>query len=102
MAVVSLIRCSTPRPSYYQHDEAHPNPYSPFTKISYVVDDSCHVMIVLYNVQGQVVDTLMNAVQGPGTYWKTVDSLGKHEGGLYFYKVSCGEKTSTKKVLLLK
>ena len=55
--------------------------------------------MVVYDVRGTLVDTLVNECKGPGSYevtWKA-DSVA---AGIYFYKLMLGDSTSTKKVVL--
>ncbi|MCP4704726.1 MAG: T9SS type A sorting domain-containing protein [candidate division Zixibacteria bacterium] len=79
----------------------YPNPFCPNTTISYVIPDTCEVQIVVYNVEGKMVDTLINQIQLPGVHsivWDAKDVTS----GIYFYKVNACGKTETKKMVLLK
>ena len=83
-------------------DANDPNPFSPTSTITYSVTDSCHVVVVLFDVQGRVVDTLVNALQAPGKYHVEADPSGKLEPGVYFYWLSCGDISATKKLVIVK
>ncbi|SYZ73176.1 hypothetical protein TRIP_C21294 [Candidatus Zixiibacteriota bacterium] len=78
------------------------NPFSQNTTIAYTVPESSRVMIVIYNVKGQIVDTLVNDMQAEGQYemeWVPDTSL---PGGVYFYKITAGTMAVTKKIVLVK
>jgi hypothetical protein len=87
-------------------DQDAPNPFSPPTNgISYSTSDTCHVTLVLFNVAGQVVDTLVYETQPPGDHLYLLDSnthVTALPGGVYFYKLEACGQTATKKLVLLK
>ena len=96
----------------FQLFQNHPNPFNNETIIKYTLSKSCHVSLVIYNVLGQKVKTLVTEYQKAGV--KTVSWDGKDEkgkdlsSGIYFYQLSAGsvgkvgEITQTKRMLLLK
>jgi len=83
-----------------------PNPFNPITDIQYTLPQECKVKLVIYNVLGQKVRTLVNEHQTAG--FKTVRWDGRNDKGsqistgIYLYKLQAGEFTETKKMLLLK
>jgi len=84
----------------------HPNPFNPETTIRYSLDSAGPVKIIIYNLKGQVVRTLVDEIQAQGNYhinWNGVDDTHqKVSSGLYFVKLSAGTISRTKKMLLLK
>lgn len=86
--------------------DASPNPFNPVTSISYSVKERQIVHLNVFNVRGQKVCTLVNAEKAAGTHtitWNGRDSEGKSlSSGIYFYTMSSGNFTSTKKLILLK
>ena len=59
------------------------------------------VVLKVYDVMGQEVETLVNDLLKPGTYQASFD--GSHlTSGVYFYKISVGEFTDTKRMLMIK
>jgi hypothetical protein len=88
--------------TWMTNDACVPNPFSPTSIVTYSLSDSCHLVGLLFNVQGTIVDTIVNAVQGPGFYRINADRQGRLASGIYFYKLICGERTTTRKFLLLK
>ena len=86
--------------------ENYPNPFNPETNFSYSVKNEGPVLIEIYNIKGQKVNTLVNEVQAPGIYnltWTGHDSYGKSvSSGMYFYTMKTGDYSSTKKMVLMK
>ena len=89
----------------------YPNPFNPSTQIRYTLGHSGHVSLNIYNVLGQHVRLLANAIQPIGTYeleWDGKNNAGINAStGVYFYTItvtSNGEKSfmETKKLMLLK
>jgi len=83
-----------------------PNPFAGGTTIEYGITKAGKVEIVVYNAVGQKVRTLINAEEKAGYHkvnWDgTNDSGAKVGGGIYFYKITAGEFTSLKKLILLR
>ncbi|MDZ4183175.1 MAG: carboxypeptidase regulatory-like domain-containing protein [Candidatus Cloacimonadaceae bacterium] len=84
----------------------YPNPFNPETTISYSVKDASPVKIEIYNVKGQLVKTLINDVKDSGNHsvvWKGIDNNNRAvSSGVYYYKMSAGKYSSTKKMILMK
>jgi hypothetical protein len=78
------------------------HPFSPTTTISYDLKDSCRVLVVIYNVQGQIVDTLVNEEQRPGRYDRTWEPSTSLHSGVYFVRLTCAAKSWTTKLVLLR
>ncbi|MCK4654557.1 MAG: T9SS type A sorting domain-containing protein, partial [Candidatus Cloacimonetes bacterium] len=83
-----------------------PNPFNPSTTISFNLKNSSNVKLIVYNVKGQKVKTLINDQYSKGAHsviWNGKDKNNKPvSSGLYFYKLSSGKETQVKKMLLLK
>jgi hypothetical protein len=84
----------------------YPNPFNPETTISYSVKSGSPVAIEIYNTKGQRVRTLVNEAKAAGNYnvkWDGRDSNGLQvSSGVYFYKMTAGKFTSSRKMILLK
>ena len=86
----------------------YPNPFNPSTTISYSVAGNAPVRVVLrvFNLRGQTVATLVDRVTAPGEYsveWDGTDSGGaKLSSGVYFYRMTAGDFSFTRKMVLLK
>jgi predicted RNA methylase len=83
-----------------------PNPFNPSTKIEYSVPQNTHVEIVIYNVIGQVIKTLVNENINAGihsVFWDGRNNSGDLvNSGLYFYQIISEDNSKSRKMLLLK
>ena len=87
--------------SYMVWRDNYPNPFSPKNYVGFTLKQPSHVLVVLYNVLGEPVDTLVNEYREKGTYEEKLVP-GKYPAGIYFYKFTAGEFTDTKKAILVK
>jgi hypothetical protein len=79
----------------------YPNPFNPVTVIGYAVAKTSHVTIRVYDVAGREVTMLIDREMEPGRYQTTLDAAGL-AGGVYFARMTAGDFTETKKLVLLK
>jgi flagellar hook assembly protein FlgD len=85
----------------------HPNPFNPSTEISFVLPQSAHCTIDVYDIAGRRIKTLLNepvACDEPkSVIWQGDDAQGNPvASGIYYYKMYAGKYTSTKKMILMK
>jgi zinc carboxypeptidase/type IX secretion system substrate protein len=84
----------------------YPNPFNPLTSIDYSISEAGHVALQIFNVRGQLVRTLINEEQESGGYselWNgTDDNSESVSSGIYFYKLTTENFSSTKKMILMK
>ncbi|MCB5286880.1 MAG: choice-of-anchor D domain-containing protein, partial [Candidatus Cloacimonetes bacterium] len=85
---------------------AFPNPFNPSTNLRYSMKDAGDVSIEVYNVKGQLLKSFNNSHNQAGYYqvnWDGRDLNGRTVGtGVYFYRMTSGKYTSTKKMVLAK
>ncbi|MCK5330473.1 MAG: T9SS type A sorting domain-containing protein, partial [Candidatus Marinimicrobia bacterium] len=79
----------------------YPNPFNPQTTITYELKDNARVSLKIYNILGQLVETVVNDYKTVG-YHSVLWNAGNVSSGLYFYRIEAGEYTETKKCLILK
>jgi M6 family metalloprotease-like protein len=80
----------------------YPNPFNPVTAIKYFVPYDSYVSIRIFNALGQEVVALVNnEFRKAGSYSVTFDGTN-YASGIYFYQLSAGTFTVTKKMLLIK
>ena len=94
-------------PDVFALNQNYPNPFNPSTQISFDVPAGAdHVMINVYNILGQNVNTLVNEVMNPGSYtvdWNATDFMGNAvASGIYFYELRSNSFTARKKMLLIR
>lgn len=85
----------------------YPNPFSPATTINFSLSkDVKNVELSIYNLKGQKIRTLHNGKSAKGNYslsWDGKDANHKSvASGIYFYKLTAGSKTQTRKMILMK
>ncbi|MFO7444887.1 MAG: T9SS type A sorting domain-containing protein [Ignavibacteriaceae bacterium] len=88
-------------PAVYNLDQNYPNPFNPTTNIRFSVPEAGVVTLKIFNLLGQEVATLLNEQMNAGTF--DVDfNAANLTSGVYFYTISAGNYTATKKMLLMK
>ncbi len=80
---------------------ATPNPFNPLTRISYVLPREDFVMLSIYDVAGRMVEQLVGEIQPAGNHVVEWDA-SRHPSGIYFYRLTAGNRTLTKKMVLIK
>jgi hypothetical protein len=79
----------------------YPNPFNPSTNISYQLPVAKHVKLVVFDVLGREVATLVDGVEEPGYKSVMWDASGV-ASGVYFYRLQAGDFVQTRKLLLLR
>ena len=85
----------------YTLSDAYPNPFNPVAHISYNVPELAQVQLIVYDVIGREVATLVDGWVNAGSYQVTFDANGL-SSGVYFYRLQAGEFSSVKKMVLMK
>jgi len=88
-------------PNLFLLNQNYPNPFNPVTTISYQLPKSNFVQLSIYNITGQLIETLVNGHNNAG-YHTVLWNASEVGSGLYFYRIEAGEYTETKKCLILK
>jgi len=94
---------SDPIPTEFYLSQNYPNPFNASTKIRYSISSSeiSSVQLIVYDVSGREVTILVNQQQKTDNYQVHFDAAN-YASGIYFYKLSIGSYTQTKKMILLK
>jgi len=83
-----------------------PNPFNPSTRISYTVAHREQVQLIVYDVAGRKVRTLVDEVKTPGPHfvdWDSRDDGGNLvSSGIYHYRLRAGDFEETKRMVLIK
>jgi len=88
-------------PETFSLSQNYPNPFNPSTSISYQLPTNGLVTLKVFDLLGREVRILINQEKPAGTY--SVDfSAADLPSGVYFYKLTAGSFTSTKKMMLMK
>jgi hypothetical protein len=95
-----------PSPREFALYGAYPNPFNPSTTISFMIPEASHVDLSIYTAVGRKVRTLVRGKLDAGRFgyaWDGRNNAGRRlSSGLYFYRLRSGDKTLSKKILLLR
>ena len=84
----------------------YPNPFNPETYIDFTLPSEQAVSLKIYNIKGQVVSSLVDRRIAAGIHtvrWDGKNDSGERvSSGVYFYRLTAGEKSFVKKMVLLK
>ena len=89
------------QPAVYALSQNYPNPFNPSTKIKYSVPKASTVVIKVFDLLGNEIETLVKEEKPAGTYEITWHSEVL-PSGIYFYQLKAGIYIETKKMLLIK
>ena len=98
---VFVNNISTEIPKAYSLSQNYPNPFNPATTIKFAIPKSSLVKITVYNLLGKEIETVVNEYLQAGTYQTQWDAT-KYSSGMYFYRITAGNFTNSKKMLLIK
>ena len=106
---VNIFPINSEIPVEYLLKQNYPNPFNPTTKIRFDIPSGFpartsrndKVVLKVYDVMGREVQTLVNERLQPGSYETSFDGSGLNSG-VYFYKITAGNFTETKRMLLIK
>jgi hypothetical protein len=85
----------------FQLGQNFPNPFNPTTQVRYQVPGVSEVTLVIYDVLGRKVATLVDEAKNPGMYTVQWDASGM-ASGIYFCRLSAGASVSMIKMILLR
>jgi len=88
-------------PEHFSLSQNYPNPFNPVTNLEFGISDWGFVSLKVYDILGKEVSTLVNEKLSPGNYKVEFDGSGL-PSGVYFYRITAGEFTDTKRMLLVK
>ncbi|HSG98633.1 MAG TPA: PKD domain-containing protein [candidate division Zixibacteria bacterium] len=97
----AMIADGAIKPNEFSVAQNHPNPFNPSTKIEFNTPEAGRVEVMVYNLLGQVVATLMDADVSAGIHSVEWNAAGV-SSGVYLYSVKFGEQTLVRKMTLLK
>ena len=93
-------------PETFALQQNYPNPFNPTTNIRYALPQNVRVKLVIYNLLGEKVRTLVDANESAGAKQITWDGLNDHgvraASGVYVYRIEAGTFTATRKLMLMK
>ncbi len=94
------------RPASFCLSQNYPNPFNPVTEFKLSLSRASHVKLEIFNLLGQKVKTAVDGDLGAGEFildWDGKDERGLDvPSGIYFYRMTAGDFSSVKKMVLLK
>jgi hypothetical protein len=97
----SVAEIDVNKPTRYYLSQNYPNPFNPTTTIEFSTPERSHISLKVYDVLGNEVATLVNGWM-ESTNHKVIFDAGNLSSGIYYYTLTAGNFTSTKKLILLK
>ena len=97
-------------PNVFSLSQNYPNPFNPSTKIKFSIpsnvrSEMSNVKLIIYDILGREIATLVNERLSPGTYevqWSASSVATNFASGVYFYLIQAGDFQETKKMILIK
>jgi len=96
-----VTQTSSEVPSSYSLSQNYPNPFNPTTKIKFAMQKAGDAKVIVYDVMGREVQTLVNERLQAGTYETSFDGSALNSG-VYFYKLITDGFSETKRMILIK
>ncbi len=94
------------KPTQYTLYQNYPNPFNSSTIINYTLPKISYVNLSIYNLNGVLINTLINQLQTPGIKSIKWNGINKNQdfvsAGIYIYKIQSENFVSTKKMIFLK
>jgi len=92
-------------PEQFSLSQNYPNPFNPATTIEYTIpvgnENFQSTQLIIYDILGRKIETLVNKKQSPGNY-KITWNANNRPSGVYFYKLKSGDFAQVHKMILLK
>ncbi len=88
-------------PTQYALEQNYPNPFNPSTIISFGLPEAGNVKLMVFNILGQEITTLVNETMNAGKYNVQFDASNL-PSGIYFYSITTNSFNTIKKMLLIK
>jgi len=103
---VGITQIGSEIPKEFNLYNNYPNPFNPVTKIKYSLPNpskggAIAVRLIIYDVLGREIETLVNESQKPGAYEVSWDG-SRYASGVYFYRLYTDDFAETKKMVLIK
>ena len=98
---IGLSQVSTEIPERFSLSQNYPNPFNPVTRIRFSVSSSADVKLQIFDILGKEIKVLVNDAFTPGVYEADFDASNL-PSGVYFYKLTSGTFSETKKMVLIK
>jgi hypothetical protein len=99
--IISSFNDEIKLPEDFYISQNYPNPFNPITKIKYSIPQPSFVVLKVYDILGNEIETLVSEEKLLGVY-EVEFNASNLSSGIYFYQLKAGDFISTKKLVLLK
>lgn len=98
---VGVNQISGNLPEKFLLEQNYPNPFNPNTNIRYTIEEAGYTSLTVYNSVGIEISTLISENLQAGSYSAEFNAEN-YPSGVYYYKLTSGDFTQVKKMILLK
>lgn len=98
---INVKKISSIIPETFQLEQNYPNPFNQNTIINYNLPESGNVKLVLFDLLGRQISTLIDEYASPGKYEYRLDASNL-SSGVYYYKLYLNNKMQVKKMVVTK
>lgn len=98
---IGIQNISSEVPDEFKLTQNYPNPFNPSTNIEFAIPKAAFVSLVVYDLLGREIETLVSKELNAGTYRADWNAT-KYTSGVYFYKLITEGFSETKKMILAK
>lgn len=101
--IIGITQIGTQIPDNFRLEQNYPNPFNPTTKIKFSIPagNNNNSRLVIYDAMGREIETLLDKALTAGVYEIEFNAT-EYSSGIYFYKLTAGSFSETKKMILVK
>ncbi len=99
--IVSTDEPAEDLPRTYELHQNYPNPFNPATTIAYDLPAKAHVRLIVFDIFGREIATLIDRIQSPGRYDVSFEAEDL-ASGLYLYRIEAGDFQTVRRMMLVK
>ncbi|MFQ5605379.1 MAG: penicillin acylase family protein [bacterium] len=104
--VTTDVALAPAAPATFELLQNYPNPFNPETKIAFRLPTQSRVVLKIYNIQGQLVRTIIDQKYEPGAHQITWDGVGAQgyrvSSGIYIYKIETDAMSQARRMVFIK
>ena len=88
-------------PQNFEINQIYPNPFNPITSISYSLPQNADLEISVIDINGRMIEILVNGFHFTGNYTISWDAAS-NPSGIYFIRLKTPSNSDTRKIVLIK
>ena len=88
-------------PNNFTLDQNYPNPFNPVTTIRFTLSTAANIELSVLNIRGQVVAEILDERRSAGEHSVVFDASGL-PSGIYFYRLTTGQFSETRKMVVVR